>query len=188
MRGGRILSSKVWACHPRCAAAPCDIDSNRLAVERSRSHGRRGSTRCGSGCSGIAQRSNVVHQFYSHRLEESPRSVIILFLLGNREVICHSVKMIHEGPAYLFVRGGSGPKIERRPTGNARHARKRRDAKLLVFLDQQARPAFQVLEKPIDLGVQFVATGDLSGRLLDVLDHVNNVTQHAVEGGDRIVW
>jgi len=115
-------------------------------------------------------------------------AVIILFLLGNREVICHSVKMIHEGPAYLFVRGGSGPKIERRPTGNARHARKRRDAKLLVFLDQQARPAFQVLEKPIDLGVQFVATGDLSGRLLDVLDHVNNVTQHAVEGGDRIVW
>jgi hypothetical protein len=95
--------------------------------------------------------------------------------------------MIDNFSAHLLVRRDSRPEVRRRSAGNARHARERRDAELLVFFDQEIRPFPQVVEEPVELRMQLVVLRDLAVRLLYVLDNVEDLTQDSIEGDDRII-
>ncbi len=101
-------------------------------------------------------------------------------------MVCQPVKVIDDGSAHFFVCGGPRPKVRWRSPGHARHARKWRYAKLFVFLDEEARPASQVVEEPVELAVQMMVLWDPPVGLLDFLDEVDNLTQDLVEGSDGI--
>ena len=102
-------------------------------------------------------------------------------------MVCQPVKMIGDGLTNFFVRGRPRPKVRWSSAGNTRHARKRGNAKLLVFLDEEARPASQVVEEPVELGVQMMVLWDLPVGLLDFLDEIDDLIEDLVEGSDGIV-
>jgi hypothetical protein len=110
-----------------------------------------------------------------------------LLCKGIRYVVSQPVEVIDDGAANFFVGGGPRPKVRRRSAGNTRHARKRRYAKLFVFLDKKAGPASQVVEEPVELGVQMMVFWDLPVGLLDFLDEIDDLTQDLIEGSDGIV-
>jgi hypothetical protein len=110
-----------------------------------------------------------------------------LFGKGNRNVLCKAVKMTDNGAANFPVRGGAGPEVWWCSAGNTRESRKRRHAKLLVFLDEETRPVPQVLEQPVELSVQTMVLRDLSVGLLYLLDDVDNLIQDLIESSDGIV-
>jgi hypothetical protein len=102
-------------------------------------------------------------------------------------VLRQPVKVSDDLPPNFVVRGGPRPKVRRRSAGNTRHARKRRNPELFVFLYEEASPASQVVEEPVELRVQVMVLRDLPVGLLDFLDEIENLTQDLVESPDGIV-
>ena len=90
------------------------------------------------------------------------------------------VKMIKDGSANLFACGVTWPEVRWCSAGNAWDAPERRRTELLVFCHQKARPGPQVLKKPVELPVHLMILWDFPGSLLDVLRHVDDVTQDSV--------
>jgi hypothetical protein len=129
----------------------------------------------------------VAHHFLVNVGEHSPWTGVVLLGQGNGQVVGQPVEMINNGPANFFVRGRPRPKVRRCSAGNTRHARQRRNAKLLVFLDEEARPVSQPVEEPVELGVQMMVLGDPPVGLLHFLDEIDDLTQDLVEGRDAIV-
>jgi hypothetical protein len=126
------------------------------------------------------------HQLSPNVHKHRPGSLIALFCYGNRQLICKPVKVIDDGAANLSIRGGPRPKIRWCPPSHAGDTRKRRYAEFLVLLKEEARPPPQVLEEQVELCVQIVVLGDLPVGLLDVLDDIDNLTQHLIESSDGI--
>ena len=116
-----------------------------------------------------------------------PCALIVLFSYRSRQVNRKVVEMFEDGAANLLVRGASRPQVRRCSAGNARHAPERRRAKLLVFCHEKLCPVPNVRRQPVEFSVQLVVPRDFSVSLLDVLHHVDDLTQDSVESSDRIV-
>jgi hypothetical protein len=119
--------------------------------------------------------------------KQGPRALIVLFSSGGRQVSRKLVEMIKDGSANLFVGGVSRPEVRWCSAGHAGDAPERRRTKLLVFCHQKTCPVPQVLKKPLELPVQLIVLWDFPESLLDVLHHVDDLTQDSVESGDGIV-
>src|SRR5438874_12546395 len=79
------------------------------------------------------------------------------------------------------------PGVWWRPAGCGRLARQRRHAQCLVLVREQPGPGSQVGEELVEHRVEGVRLGDPSVSLPDVQDRVNDLAEHLVEGGDRVV-
>lgn len=129
----------------------------------------------------------MAHQLLLDFPQEDPGTLIILFCLRGRQVSRKLVKMNKNGSSNIFVGGVTRPEIRWCSAGNSWYAADRRRTKLLVFCHQNARPRPQVVKKPVELPVHLMVLRDLPVRLLDLLHHVDDLTQDSVESGDRIV-
>src|SRR5690348_16207411 len=117
------------------------------------------------------------------------RSYRVIVLLGERcgQVLPEPVEMLADDPADLLVARGPVPAGRWRPAGRARHVRQRRHPEGLVLVREQPGPGPQVGEELVEHRVESVRLGDPSVSLPDVQDRVNDLAEHLVEGGDRVV-
>ena len=117
------------------------------------------------------------------------RSYRVVVLLGERcgQVLPEPVEMLADDPADLLIARGPVPAGRWRPAGRARHVRQRRHPEGLVLVREQPGPGPQVGEELVEHRVEGVRLGDPSVRLPDVQDRVNDLAEHLVEGGDRVV-
>ena len=129
----------------------------------------------------------MAQQFVLDAPEEGTGVLVVLLSLGRRHVHGESVEVIKDGSTNLLVCGASGPEVRWRSAGDARHAPERRCPELQVFGHQEARPGPHVLKELVEFPMQLMVRWDLSVSLLDVLHHVDDLTQDSVESGDRIV-
>src|SRR5215475_6856197 len=117
------------------------------------------------------------------------RSYRVIVLLRERcgQMLPEPVEMLADDPADLLVAGGPVPGGRWRPAGRARHVRQRRHPQGLVLVREQPGPGPQVGEEVVEHRIEGVRLGDPSVSLPDVQDRVNDLAEHLVEGGDRVV-
>ena len=117
------------------------------------------------------------------------RSYPVILLLRERcgQVLREPVEMLADDPADLLVARGPVPRGRWRSAGRARHARQRRHAECLVLVSEQPGPGSQVGEQLVEHRVEGVCLGDPSVGLLHVQDRVNDLAEHLVKSGERIV-
>src|SRR5262249_17996092 len=113
----------------------------------------------------------------------------VILLLGERrgQVLPEPVEMLADDPADLLVARGPVPRGRWRPAGRARHVRQRRHPEGLVLVREQPGPGSQVGEELVEHRVEGVRLGNSPVSLPDVQDRVNDLAEHLVEGGDRVV-
>src|ERR1700678_3279638 len=98
------------------------------------------------------------------------------------------VEMFEDGSADLFVSGASGPQVRGCSSGDTHQIPEGGGTKFVILLHQKAGPAPEVIKEPVELPVHLVGVGNFSVRLLDILHHIDDLTQDSVEGDDRIIW
>jgi hypothetical protein len=129
----------------------------------------------------------MAHQLLLDFAQEDPGVLVVLFSLSNPEVSRKLAKMIEDGSANLFVSGASRPEVRGYSASNADHAPEGGRTKFFIFCHQKARPAPEVLKKPVEFPVNLMGIGNFSVSLLDVLHDVDDLTQDSVESVDRII-
>jgi hypothetical protein len=135
----------------------------------------------------LAERPPVNQQSALHLGEG--RSHLVILLLGERcgQVLAEPVEMLADDPADLLIARGPMPRVRWRSAGRGRHARQRRHAECLVLVCEQPGPGSQIAEELVEHRVEGVRLGDPSVSLLHVQNHVNDLAEHLVDGGGRIV-
>jgi hypothetical protein len=130
----------------------------------------------------------VTFQSLLNIFQDEPCILIVLCTLRYGQVSRELVKMTDDGSAHLLVRGIPRPKVRWYPASNAWDASEGRRPEDLIFCHQEARPSPQVLEETVKLPVKFMISRDFPVGLLDVLHHIDDLTQDSVESDDRVVW
>jgi hypothetical protein len=136
----------------------------------------------------LVHRSHVAHQLFLDFAQEGPGLLVVLFSLSGHQVSRKLVEMIEDGSADLFVGRVSRPEVRGSSAGNADHIPERGGTKFFVFCHQLARPVPEVLKEPVEFPVHLMGVGNFSVCLLDVLHHVDDLTQDSVERVGRIIW
>jgi len=95
--------------------------------------------------------------------------------------------MLADDTADFLVAGGPMPAVRWRSAGRARHARQRRHAECLFLVSKQPGPGSQIVEELVEHRVQGVPLGNPSVGLLHVQNRVDDLAEHLVEGGGRIM-
>jgi Major Facilitator Superfamily len=141
----------------------------------------------GAHASGLAERPHVNLQSAVHLGEG--RSHLAIALLRERcgQVLREPVQILADDPADLLVARGPMPGVRRRPGGPGRHARQRRHAERQVLVCEQLGPGSQIVEELVEHRVQSVCLGNPAVSLPHVQNPVNDLAEHLVEGGGRIV-
>ena len=119
--------------------------------------------------------------------QRAPRSLVPLFGSRSRHVILEPTEVLVHHGAHLIVGRVSGPEVGRHSAFDGRHEGQRTDAQSRVPLAEQRLPCREIAEEPIKVGVQFVVLWDLPFRLFDLSDHIDDVAQHAVQRGQRVL-
>ena len=117
------------------------------------------------------------------------RSHLVIVLLGERcgQVLSEPVEMLADDPADLLVARGPVPGVGGvRPAALGMYA-SGDTPEGLVLVGEQPGPGPQVGEQLVEHRVEGVRLGDPSVRLPDVQDRVNDLAEHLVEGGGRIL-
>ena len=95
--------------------------------------------------------------------------------------------MLADDPADLFVTRCPVPGVRGLSADRARHARQRRHPEYLFLISKQPGPGSQIVKELVEHRVEGVRLGNPSVGLLHVQNHVDDLVEHLVEGGSRIV-
>jgi hypothetical protein len=134
-----------------------------------------------------AERPPVNQQPALHLAEGRSRPVILLLRERCGQVLPEPVEMLADDPADLLVARGPMPGVRRLSAGRARHARQRRHPECLFLISKQPGPGSQIVKELVEHRVEGVRLGNPSVSLLHVQNHVDDLAEHLVEGGGRIV-
>ena len=134
-----------------------------------------------------AERPPVNQQPALHLAEGRSRPVILLLRERCGQVLPEPVEMLADDPADLLVARGPMPGVRRLSAGRARHARQRRHPECLFLISKQPGPGSQIVKELIEHRVEGVRLGNPSVSLLHIQKHVDDLAEHLVEGGGRIV-
>jgi len=112
-----------------------------------------------------------------------------VLLLGERcgQVPGEPAEMRADDPADLLSARTPVPGVRWRPALPGRHAGQRRHAERPVLFREQLGPASQIGEELVEHPMQGLGSGNPAGRLPDVQDRVNDLAEHLVKGGGRIL-
>ena len=135
----------------------------------------------------LAERPHVNQQSAFHPGEG--RSHLVIMLLRERcgQVLPEPAEILADDPADLLVARGPMPGVRRRPGGPGRHARQRRHAERLIQICEQPGPGSQIVEELVEYRVKGVRFGNPPVSLPHVQNPVDDLAEHLVEGGGRIV-
>ncbi len=135
----------------------------------------------------LAERPPVNQQSALHLGKGRPHLVILLLRERCGQVLPEPVEVLADDPADLLIARGPMPRVRRRSAGRGRHARQRRHAECLVLVCEQPGPGSQIGEELVEHRVEGVRLGNPSVSLLHVQNRVDDLAEHLVEGGRRIV-
>ncbi len=113
--------------------------------------------------------------------------VILLPRLRCGQVLPEPVEMLADDPADLLVARGPMPGVRWLSAGRARHARQRRHPECLFLISKQPGPGSQIVKELVEHRVEGVRLGNPSVSLPHVQNRVDDLAEHPVEGGGRIV-
>ena len=116
-----------------------------------------------------------------------PHLVILWPSQRGGQVFREPVEMLADDLADFLSGRAPVPRVRWCPARPARHARQRRHAERPVLGREQLGPRSQVGEELVEHPVQGLRPGDPAGCLPDVQERVNDLVEHLVEGGRRIL-
>jgi hypothetical protein len=135
----------------------------------------------------FAERPPVNQQSALDLGEGRSHLVIVLFRERGGQVLPEPVEMLADDTADFLVARGSMPGVWRRSAGGGGLGRQRRHAEYLVLVGEQPGPGSQIVEELVEHRVEGVRLGNPPVSLLHVQNCVDDLAEHLVEGGGRIV-
>ena len=135
----------------------------------------------------LAERPPVNQQSALHLGEGRSHLAILLLRERGGQVLPEPVEMLADDTADVLVARGPMPGVRWRSAGRARHARQRRHAECLFLVSKQPGPGSQIAEELVEHRVEGVRLGNPSVGLLHVQNRVDDLAEHLVEGGSRII-
>ena len=121
-----------------------------------------------------------------HIGENPARRIVSLLLSNGRHMIVHVTKEAANQTAHFTCSGVSSPKSRPFSASNARHERQWTDAKAEVAVAERSRPASEIAEKLVQLGVQSPSSFAPPQRHFHLEDHIDDLAEDPVEARDRL--